>query len=257
MLAYAAENQVIVFVRGAGMAGFKVLIVEDDQDLRESIVEFLAIAGFDVTAVKNAAEFYQAVALGGFSVVVVDIGLPDQSGLVLVEYVRANTDMKIIILTARDALDDRVKGYDAGADLYLVKPLNSRELAAAITSQAQRHISRSTASAPVQRSLPPSSEFWGLAQSSWSLIAPDGAEIQLTGKELQFIELLAAGMGRVIARETLLLKLYQRHDEYTSRSLDSLVRRLRVKIQSATACTVPIKTVHAVGYCFSAALRYL
>ncbi|MDK9716449.1 MAG: response regulator transcription factor [Trichlorobacter sp.] len=236
-------------------AGFKILIVEDDQDLRESIVEYLSIAGFDVTAVKSAAEFYQAVAQGGWSVVVVDIGLPDQSGFVLVEYVRANTDMKVIIMTARDALDDRVKGYDAGADLYLVKPVDCRELAAAITSQAQRHISRSLFCAPVSHSLSPPTEHWELAQSSWSLIAPDGAQIQLTGKELHFIELLSSGVGKTIARETLLLKLYQRYDEYTSRSLDSLVRRLRVKIMSATACVVPIKTVHAVGYCFSATLR--
>lgn len=236
--------------------GFKVLIVEDDQDLRESVVEYLTMAGFEVSGVRNAAEFYQAVALGGWSVVVIDVGLPDQSGFVLVEYVRANTDMKVIILTARDALDDRVKGYDAGADLYLIKPVDCRELAAAITSQAQRYSARTAQQIPVQN-LTPSSDLWVLAQSSWTLVSPDGTQIQLTGKELQFIELLAAHPGKAAARDALLLKLYQRHDEYTSRSLDSLVRRVRVKIMSVTDVPVPIKTVHAVGYCFSATLRYM
>lgn len=236
--------------------GFKVLIVEDDQDLRESVVEYLAMAGFEVSGVRNAAEFYQTIGLGGWNVVVIDIGLPDQSGFVLVEYVRANTNMKVIILTARDALDDRVKGYDAGADLYLVKPVDCRELAAAITSQAQRHSSRVARQAPTQN-LTPSNDLWVLAQSSWALVSPNGIQIQLTGKELQFIELLALSSGKPVARETLLLKLYQRHDEYTSRSLDSLVRRVRVKIMSATNVPVPIKTVHAVGYCFTATLRYM
>lgn len=236
--------------------GFKVLIVEDDQDLRESIVEYLAMAGFQASGVRSAAEFYQAVALGGWSVVVIDIGLPDQSGFVLVEYVRANTDMKVIILTARDALDDRVKGYDAGADLYLIKPVDCRELSAAITSQAQRHSNRLTKQAP-EHTLASSGDAWSLAQSSWILISPDGAPIHLTGKELQFLELLTLSPGKPVVRETLLIKLYQRHDEYTSRSLDSLVRRVRVKIMSATDVPVPIKTVHAVGYCFSATVRYI
>jgi len=235
--------------------GFKVLIVEDDQDLRESIVEYLAMAGFQASGVRSAAEFYQAIALGGWNVVVIDLGLPDQSGFVLVEYVRANTDMKVIILTARDALDDRVKGYDAGADLYLVKPVDCRELAAAITSQAQRYSNYAGQQASVQNTAP-SGDTWVLAQSSWTLISPDEIAIELTGKELQFLELLALAPGKTVSRETLLLKLYQRHDEYTSRSLDSLVRRLRVKIMSATDVPVPIKTVHAVGYCFPATLRY-
>jgi len=235
---------------------FRVLIVEDDQDLRESVVEYLAMAGFEASGVRNAAEFYQAVALGGWNVVVIDIGLPDQSGFVLVEYARANTDMKVIILSARDALDDRVKGYDAGADLYLVKPVDCRELAAAVTSQAQRQSNRAAQQVPAQATVP-SADIWALAQSSWTLISPDGAQIQLTGKELQFFELLALSPGKPVVRDTLLLKLYQRHDEYTSRSLDSLVRRVRVKIMSVTEVPVPIKTVHAVGYCFSATLRYI
>lgn len=239
-------------------AGFKVLIVEDDQDLRESIIEYLAVAGFDATGVRNAAEFYQAVAQGGWSVVVIDIGLPDQSGFVLVEYVRSNTDMKVIILTARDALDDRIRGYDAGADLYLVKPVDCRELAAAITSQAQRYRRRSLQQASnLFTAPPPLIDVWSLAQSSWTFVAPDGTQMQLTGKELQFLELLAAGQGKVVSRDTLLLKLYQRHDEYTSRSLDSLVRRLRVKVMSASGVPVPVKTVHAVGYCFSATLHFI
>jgi DNA-binding response OmpR family regulator len=184
-------------------------------------------------------------------VALVDIGLPDQSGYVLAEYIRANTDMAVIILTARATVDDRVKGYDSGADLYLVKPVDCRELASAVISLAQRQQTRTEP----HQSLPPAVENWMLCMGTWSLTAPDGSGITLTAKEMQFLELLAATPGRSVMRDTLLTKLYLRHDEYTSRSLDSLVRRLRAKITSVTGEPAPIKTAHAVGYCFSAVLR--
>ncbi len=233
--------------------GVKVLIVEDNHDLRESVVEYLEMAGVAAVGVGSAAEFYAAVATGGWNVVVVDIGLPDQSGYVLVEYLRSNTAAKVIILTARNALDDRIRGYDAGADLYLAKPVDCRELAAAITSLTLRRESgpqHSVSSSPA-----PSRDTWTLARSDWSLVAPDGAVIALTGKEVRFLELLATTPGMPVPRGTLLLKLYNRHDEYTSRSLDSLVRRLRAKILAATDFPQPIKTAHAVGHCVSAHLH--
>ncbi len=229
--------------------GIKVLIVEDDQDLRESVVEYLAMAGFQTESVRNAAEFYQAVSVGSWSVVVVDIGLPDQTGYVLVEYLRSNTGMKVIILTARDAIEDRVKGYDSGADLYLVKPVDCRELAAAITSLAQRQVNKID---PLTLNI---ADAWTLTRKSWALVAPDGSEISLTGKEVQFLELLASSPGKTIPRETILVRLYQRYDEHTSRALDSLVRRLRAKSVASIGTPVPIKTLHSVGYCFSVLLH--
>ena len=227
----------------------RVLVVEDDNDLRESVVEYLGIAGFVASGAKNAAEFYNLVISDDWDVIVVDIGLPDQSGYVVVEYLRANTNIKVIILTARDAVEDRVRGYDCGADIYLIKPADCRELAAAINSLAHRQTIR----AEPQPSA--AGEVWGLARSTWSLLGPDGAVVSLTGKETQFLELLAVIPGSPVSRDHLLTKLYLRHDEYTSRSLDSLVRRLRAKIMATTETPIPIKTVHAVGYCFSARLK--
>lgn len=230
----------------------KVLIVEDNHDLRESVVEYLGMTGVLAVGVASAAEFYAAMITGEWSIVVVDIGLPDQSGYILVEYLRSNTVSKVIILTARSALDDRIRGYDAGADLYLTKPVDCRELAAAISSLALRRNAAAqhlTAPSPL-----PSQDIWSLARSDWSLVAPDGAVITLTGKEVRFLELLAATPGTSVPRGILLQHLYNRHDEYTSRSLDALVRRLRSKIQAATGISQPIKTDHAVGYCAAANL---
>jgi len=229
----------------------RVLVVEDDQDLRESVVEYLNLAGLTACGVGSAAECYHTLNAADWSVVVVDIGLPDQSGYVLVEYIRTNSSMRVIILTARDAIDDRVKGYVSGADNYLVKPVDCRELTAAIVSLAHRQIVK-TDQPPVLHN----AEAWALARSNWTLLAPGEINIALTSKEFQFIQLLTSTPGKAVDRDTLLLKLYLRHDEYTSRSLDSLVRRLRAKIMTATGDSAPIKTAHAVGYCFTAPLSH-
>lgn len=238
----------------------KILIVEDNKDLRETMVEFLEFSGFDVTSAQSAAEFYNVVTKGGWCVVVVDIGLPDQSGFTLVEYLRSNTNVRVIILTANDSLDDKVKGYGLGADLYLVKPIDCRELAAAISSLAQRHVNGlATPMAPSLNitSTQVSANIWKLESVTWSLITPDGVRISLTAKEQQFFDCFDEGDGSIAEREYLLGQLYQRSDEYTSRSLDSLVRRLRIKIMQATHLDVPIKTIHAVGYCFTARLQHV
>ncbi len=115
-----------------------VLVVENALDQRERIIKCLASAGLSASGVGSAAECYQALTKNNWRIAVVDIDLPDQSGYMLVEYIRANTTMKVIILTARDAADDRVKGYDSGADIYLVKPIKCQELATAIKNLAQR-----------------------------------------------------------------------------------------------------------------------
>ena len=128
----------------------RVLVVDNDQELRESVVECLSLAGLTVSSAGSAAECYQILSSREWCVAVVDIDLPDQSGYVLVEYIRANTTMKVIILTPRDAVDDRVKGYDSGADIYLVKPINCRELATAVIRLAQRRGNKTDA--PVLRS---------------------------------------------------------------------------------------------------------
>lgn len=229
----------------------RVIIVEDDLDLRESTVEYLTLAGYDVCGVGSCLEFYRALADSSFSIAVVDVGLPDQSGYVLTEYLRKNTTMGIIMLTARDAVEDRVRGYSSGADLYLVKPVDSRELAAAIASLSVRF--RDRLPLPEQAA---QSGTWQLVRNAWRLVPPSGAPILLTSKEMQFMECLALKAGTV-SRDTFLAALGYRDDEYASRAMDSLVRRLRRKIEEDLRLPPPIKTVHGVGYCFTAPLVIL
>lgn len=222
-----------------------VIIVEDDKDLRESIVEFLSMTGHGITGVGNCLEFYHALATSTFSIAVVDLGLPDQCGFTLVEYIRKNTTMGVIILTARDGVEDRIQGYGSGADVYLVKPVDCRVLAAAVSNLYSRLGSRSQ--------LPPRtflSESWRLVRHSWQLLTPAGMVITLTAKEMQFMTCLFQAAGSPVDRSILLDALGYRNDEYANRAMDSLVRRLRRKIEKSSAQPAPIKTINAVGYCF-------
>ncbi|HWI40918.1 MAG TPA: response regulator transcription factor [Verrucomicrobiae bacterium] len=230
----------------------RVILVEDDADLRDSIIEYLTLAGTEVRGTGSAREFYAAMGESPFAIAVVDVGLPDQSGFVLAEYVRRNTRMGIIILTARDRVEDRVRGYDAGADIYLVKPVDCRELAAAISSLAVRV--ESPALEPAAKEVP---ETWKLAGLTWELLAPDGSAVTLTAKEMQFLECLARSPQRTARREQLLAALGYRDDDYASRALDALVRRLRQKVRAVSPDPSPIKTIHALGYCFSPPLAVI
>jgi two-component system, OmpR family, response regulator len=230
-------------------SAFRILIVEDDADLRESVARYLSLSGFLVTGVGSAGEFYRYIVQETYEAVLLDIGLPDQSGLVLADYVRRNTGSAVVILTAHSEMEQRVRGYSSGADLYLIKPVVMEELAAAIASLARRYAERSrTAAAPGGAST------WVLQQMSWRLISPSGIEIALTGKEFELIRRLVEANGRPVPRRQLLDLLFYPDDGGSGRALDNQVRRLRKKIRERTGVDDPIQTYHSIGYCFSYAI---
>ena len=220
-------------------------MVEDDHELRESIAEYLTRVGFEVTAVDTGLKFYHALAEQSFQVAVIDIGLPDISGLQLADYIRNNTSMHCIILTARDSVEDRVAGYDAGADIYMVKPVDCRELTSAIT----RKIQRAAADSPAREMEVP----WRLNSQNTTLVTPSCAIIPLTARELDFLHALAASTGQTIPRDTILTAMNYALDEFSRNALESLIRRLRRKIEHSFGSS-PILTRHGVGYSFSAPL---
>ena len=229
---------------------YKVLIVEDDTDLRESIILYIEDEGFAVTGVGSAEEFYRVLEQGSFHVAVIDIGLPDESGYVLAEKLRRNTDMGIIILTARGDIEERVQGYAVGADLYLVKPVNIRELLAAIASMAKRWQERS-------QDVPRSGHGWKLYRSNWHLVSPTGIEVMLTGREFDFLHQLALAEGMSVERKQLMLSLRYRDEDSGGRALTELSRRLRKKISQQTGMECPFHTYHSIGYRFSGGISII
>lgn len=218
-----------------------IILVEDDKALRESIAEYLTCVGFDVTAVGDGLNFFCILGEKKFAAAIIDQGLPDLDGLRLVEYIHANTSMRCIILTARDAIESRIAGYDAGADLYMVKPVDCRELVSALTNSIKRKNADESGY---------KSAIWRLNRSNTTLISPDLAMISLTGKEFDFIRCLAAAPEQVVTRQEIMVALQYMNDEFANRALESLVRRLRRKIERA-AKESPIITRHGVGYSFA------
>jgi DNA-binding response OmpR family regulator len=222
-----------------------ILLVEDDQDLNETITRFLRFAGNQVTSTFNAKEFNDCLALNSFDIAVIDIGLPDESGLMLAERLRKTSDIGIIILTAHAEIDDRVQGYAVGADLYMVKPVVMVELAAAINSIAKRRLERqSTPATPIST--------WVLARSSRHLISPEGTVISLSAKEFDLLFLLVNAQGQPVKRKDLTAALHYPNDLYGGRALDNLVRRIRVKIRSQAGVDDLIHTFHSQGFYISA-----
>ncbi|MCF8383134.1 MAG: response regulator transcription factor [Chlorobium sp.] len=236
------------------MSDKQIIIVEDDRDFRESIMEYLVLAGFDVTGAASALEFYQKIAQDRFLLVILDIALPDQDGLVLAEYVRKNTDMRIIMLTAQSSQKSKIVAYESGADLYLTKPVDFPELLASITSILGRLSNSHSGEQQEEKTEYESNREirpWELSRKEWALFTPDGDKIILTAKEFDFVEKLSSCPLKVVDREELLKALDYENTASGNRSLDALVHRMRRK-KGNTEHYIPIKTSHGSGYSFSA-----
>ncbi len=233
------------------MAQTQIILVEDDNDLRETLVESLAIYLYPVTAVGSGLDFYKEMGRHTFDIAIIDLGLPDMDGYDLVEFVRRNTAAGVIVITSRDDISDRVRGYDTGADLYLTKPVNIRELAAAIASIAARR------GAAVAVEVPLNAERWRLNQEDWRLTAPDGQQCTLNQKEFQLVMGLAIANGTPVSREVLLTGVYGAADIATARALEVMVSRLRLRFRDQCGRSLPLQTVVGFGYRFAGTLAVI
>lgn len=202
----------------------------------------LGLSEFGVRAEEAASgvELDRMIAHELPDIVILDIGLPGEDGYSIAERLRReHPRVGIIMLTARDQVDDRVRGLDCGADLYFAKPVDLRELASAVGSLHRR-----------LRSLHPAAgDSWRLEVRRSSLVTPAGIAIDLTDNELRFLVPLFEHSGDVVERDDLLRALDQRPDVYAMRRLDTLVSRLRSKVQRASPEEpLPVRARHGRGY---------
>lgn len=223
----------------------KVIIVEDDTYLLKYTKEMLELEGFTVKGTTSALDFFQLLTAEKFNVAIIDIGLPDKSGFEIIEYLRENTNLGLIILTAREAIKDKIKGYDSGTDYYFVKPVNSFELVAAIKNLVSRLKQTDIDSKDAKQE-------WFFDHKTREIQSPEGVFIELTSKEQTFLACLAEKKGNAITRKTLMTSLdYNCESQYGNRALDVLVVRLRKKLKEQSNFPIPIKTVHGYGYSFN------
>jgi DNA-binding response OmpR family regulator len=223
-----------------------ILIVEDEPRLRKDLTDFLELTGFMAEGVGTARELRQALADGGSpAVIVLDVGLPDGNGFDLAAEIRASHACGIIMLTALGDSDDRIRGFESGADIYLVKDSTLREIEAAIRSLLRR-----TGGFPDREN--GDDDRWVLDGMNWTLTAPNHRSLKLTATEFAFMNVLCKRCGEVCQREELMERLTRPRSNFDNRHLDAVVSRLRRKIELHSKLPTPIKAVYGVGYTFTA-----
>jgi DNA-binding response OmpR family regulator len=231
----------------------KVVVIEDDPDLCGSIARYLGLVGMMVRQANSAAELDQILTTFSPDLLVLDINLPGEDGFSIAARLRSRSRVGIIMLTARGQLDDRVLGLTAGADSYLVKPVQFRELEAVIHSLNRRLQSTDL---PLDPDLPESGpRAWSFDAGSWSLITPGGQPVPLTNAEYQVMQILTAEPGASVGRDEIAAAMGKVVGGYDDRSIDAVMARLRRKVQTATGENLPVRSVRSVGYVFAAAVE--
>lgn len=220
-----------------------ILIIEDNTELRGNLETVLVSQGFTVTAIGCADEFYRIISGNIFDVAIVDISLPDKDDFEIVRYLSKSTKSKVIILSARESVEDRVKGYGAGADIYFVKPVESAELIATIKSILDKKRLEPAQTTIVDR--------WRIDQNNRILIAPNQSMMFLTSKEWKFLDTILNERGAVVSRDKVMDVLdYKSEKNENNNSLDVLVARIRKKCLEKCNMELPVKTLRDHGYLF-------
>ena len=229
----------------------RILVVDDDSEIRALLEEYLSRQNLRVTAVADGPSMEQAMEDGHFDLVVLDVMLPGEDGISLCRKLRRHSNIPVIMLTARGEQDDRITGLETGADDYLAKPFNPRELLARIKSVLRR-----------TRSLPQDLEVedvrvfrfggWRLTTATRQLQSADGMAVPLSGAEYRLLSIFLRYPGTVLSRDRLTELLHGReHNLPFDRSLDVQVSRLRQRLRDGGREPGIVHAVRGRGYVFA------
>jgi len=226
----------------AGATQNHILMVDDDVELNSLVTEYLARFGHRLVTATTAARGMAQLRRERPDLIILDIMLPDTDGLTLCREIRSEFDVPIIMLTARGEVADRVLGLELGADDYLSKPFEPRELVARIQSVIRRSASRESPEALVSDGLK--------LEKETRRVSLDGNDIDLTTMEFELLRVLMESHGRVLSRNRLIERLRGIDADVYDRSIDMLVSRLRDKLGDDSHAPRFIKTVRLSGYQF-------
>ena len=224
-----------------------ILIVDDDAEIRSLLGDYLQKNGYRTTAVAEGKSMLATLGKGRVDLIVLDLMLPGEDGLVLCRNLRARSDIPVIMLTARGDDMDRILGLEMGADDYLPKPFNPRELLARIKSILRR-----------AKAIPGNSETgnaarihfagWELDTVSRQLVSPQGVVVPLSGSEFRLLQIFLNHPNRVLNRDQLMDMMRGRETDPFERSIDVQVSRLRHRLADDAKEPTIIKTVRGEGY---------
>lgn len=212
----------------------RILLVEDDELLGRALQTGLSQAGYTPEWVKDGETAIEALASSTFSSVILDINLPGLSGLDVLKQLRKNSDLPVVIMTARDALDARIEGLDLGADDYLVKPFALPELLARLRAVTRRSLGRSQ-----HRIVYGDIELDTAART----VTRAGQWVKLTAREYQILALLMERMGRILSRSEIEEQVYSWDGDVESNTIEAAIYTIRKKLGREL-----IVTLRGVGY---------
>ena len=232
-----------------------IVVVDDEPGIRETIGEYLELHDFSVTTVDGGDGLREVIDDKDVDLVLLDIRMPGEDGLTLARFLRESTHVGIIMLTAAGEVVDRIVGLEMGADDYLAKPVDLRELLARIKAVLRRASQAEEETADDGGTAVRTVRFgeFTLNLESHKLFEASGSEVPLTSMEFDLLKAFADHPNRVLTRDQLLNLAHNRDWEPFDRSIDIRIARIRRKIESDPAKPQVIKTVRGAGYLFSTA----
>jgi len=238
-----------------GPSSPRLLVVDDDAEIVAMVSRYFGNHGFQVTTAADGAAMRNVIESVPVDIILLDLGLPREDGLELTRYLRERWKGAIIIVTGRGESVDRVVGLELGADDYVTKPFDLRELLARVRSVLRRM--QPAAAADVAAAAADDVEFAGfrLAAQARRLSGPDGKEIPLTTGEFDLLQIFLGAPGLVLTRDQLIGRMHGREAGPYDRAIDVQVGRLRRKIEQDPANPELIKSVRGAGYLFAARVK--
>jgi two-component system OmpR family response regulator len=226
----------------------RCLLVDDDREIRIAVADYLQRYGMAVTAVESGAQMRRAVQAGRHDIVVLDLMLPDENGIELCRWLRRTSTLPVIMLTAHGDPASRVVGLEIGADDYIGKPFEPRELVARIHAVLRRSPKGDVAIAGPARTV--RFEGWSLDRLQRLLVSPSQVVVALSNAEFRLLCAFVDRPGRVLTREQLVECTTAPGVEINGRSIDLAVSRLRQKLGDSPREPTLIRTVRGEGYQF-------
>jgi two-component system OmpR family response regulator len=227
-----------------------ILVVEDDRETRTLIAKYLRTNACNVVTAADGREMARAMTDHRVDLLILDVMLPGEDGLSLCRKVRAESQVPIIMLTARGEDVDRIVGLEMGADDYMPKPFNPRELLARINAVLRRQQAARNAS-EIEGAAALSFQGWHIDLRLRELRNPEGARVAMTSAEFDLLRTFCERPGRILSRDSLLDLTQGRNAGSFERSIDVLVSRIRRKIEPDPQEATLIKTVRSGGYIFT------
>lgn len=236
------------------MHNIRILFVDDDDRLCRLVKRYIENQGFEIVCANSAEAAYPHLRDDTIALVLLDIMLPDKDGMTLAQEIRNLSDIPIIFLTAKADIDDKVSGLEIGADDYITKPFDAKELIVRIQTVLRRtNVSKAQQISKSQAHF----SGWCLDLQTHTLSSPEGDQVELTSTEYQLLSNLVSRSNTTIKREEILHILSNRTWSPFDRSVDMAISKLRKKIERDPRKPELIKTVRNKGYCLTSSVSFI